>query len=57
MPIHIREIVVKATINEANPNTPRVFGRSRKRAQEDRESIIEECMENVLRMLKEHKDR
>ena len=57
MPIHIREIVVKATLGDGTDGKPRLFGRKKNKESMDRQAIIAECMDNVLRMLKERKDR
>ena len=57
MPIHIREIVVKASVGNEIAAKPKLFGKAKRLKNIDRESIIAECMDNVMRMLKEHKDR
>lgn len=57
MPIHIREIVVKATIADGTAEKPKLFGRAKQRDEAERASIVQECMDNMLRIMKEQKDR
>ncbi len=53
MPIEIRELIVKATVRDRA--SERQSGSSEQRAQ--KEEIIQECVEQVMAILKHKKER
>lgn len=52
MPVEIRELVIKAYIEEADSETPASTG-----GNVDKEEIIAECLEQVSEMLKQQMER
>ncbi len=53
MPIEIRELIIKAQINDQQG----VAGNSAKLDKKQKQLIIQECVEQVLEILKERKER
>ena len=53
MPVEIRELVIKAYIEEADSETPASNGGSAA----DKEEIIADCLEQVSEMLKQQMER
>ena len=59
MPVEIRELVIRATTKEqkdANDSDPRA-SRLEEDPTESREAIIQECVRQVLRILRKEKER
>lgn len=52
MPIQINEIVIRAVVQDSKENKE-----SRKKDKDNKETIISECVERVIEILKEKKER
>ncbi len=52
MPIQINEIVIRAVIQDSKENKE-----SRKKDIDNKETVISECVERVIEILKEKKER
>ncbi len=53
MPLEIKELVIKATVqDEQQPSTSTQSG-----TEEDKETIIEECVDKVLEILRNQNER
>lgn len=55
MPLEIRELVIKATIDNDKGNS--TDSSSNASGQEDKSKIINQCVEKVLEVLKQRKER
>ena len=53
MPIEIRELIIRATVSNASDSNGEV-GYSR---EEEREALVTECVEQVMEILREEKER
>ena len=55
MPIEIREVIIKADVRDAGeqPSAPAETGN----AAEDKETLIQECVDQVLRIIEDKKAR
>jgi hypothetical protein len=56
MPIEIRELTIKAFVNET-PQQPSQGGGGGQTGAQDRDQIISACVEQVLQILKDKKER
>ena len=54
MPIEIRELIIKATVNES---TAKNGSSSSKAGETDRDMVVSECVEQVLDILKARAER
>ncbi|MBN1209709.1 MAG: hypothetical protein JXB05_32975 [Myxococcaceae bacterium] len=54
MPVEIRELVIKMTVRPPEPDRQRP---PEQRRDDEREQIITECVEQVLRVLQEQRER
>ena len=53
MPVEVKELVIKAVVDEQMKN-----GKTKKPSEKiDRDEIIEDCVEQVLEILKKEKER
>jgi len=60
MPVEIRELVIRAVTTmerEDTTDNPEAEGSSRSASTGDRESIVQECVRQVLRILRKEKER
>lgn len=58
MPIEIRELVIKATVNQDQNKTASGAGSSAGNdTNEERESVVREAVEEVLRIIESKKER
>lgn len=59
MPIEIRELVIKATVDQSNGSATGAAGTGKAAGQNSSpgEDIIKECVEKVLSILKEKNER
>lgn len=60
MPIEIKELHIKVTINATDSSQPSGRGGSRSTAStgdEDRDALIAECVEQVMQLLQAKKER
>ncbi|MFI3220333.1 MAG: DUF5908 family protein [Methylococcales bacterium] len=54
MPVEIRELVIRAVVSDSHkPDEPRQDGKM----SDDKEAIIEECVKQVLKILKRQGER
>ena len=53
MPIEIRELIIKATINDSSDGGTTTQSRGNK----EKESIVKECVEQVLQILKDKEEK
>jgi len=53
MPIEIRELIIKTTVEPKGPSQPP----SPKETQEDRHALIQECVDQVMDILREKSER
>jgi hypothetical protein len=51
MPVHIQELIIRATIEQDNA------GAGAPASESERRRLVEDCVEQVLEILKERKDR
>lgn len=54
MPIEVRELIIKAQVNNANQRQESGSGSG---SEEERRTLIEDCVEQVLEILKEREER
>ncbi len=54
MPIEVKELVIKATVQEKGEGKSRGGG---KMQEEQKEELIQECVDKVLRILNRQKER
>jgi len=52
MPVEIRELIIRAVVNDANGKKEAEPGREGRATAADTEAIIEECVRQVLKILK-----
>ena len=57
MPVIINELVIRATVNDPAASSPAPGSSSSSRNNDDRESIIAQCVEQVLEILEKKKER
>jgi len=55
MPVEIKELIIRATTTETQANTS--TGVKYPQVIEDKEAIIDECVKQVLKILKKSKER
>lgn len=53
MPIEIKELIIRATVED----NPRISEEYKKSPSESRAELIEECVEQVLEILRKEKER
>lgn len=58
MPVTIRELIVRATVLDNNTKEAQIKDRRREQLRhEERDSIIEDCVDQVLQILKQDKEK
>ncbi|BAZ01008.1 hypothetical protein NIES37_50060 [Tolypothrix tenuis PCC 7101] len=57
MPIEIRELVIKTSINDGEAGQNKTSGTQGKNGANDQDAIIAACVEQVLAILKEKSER
>ena len=58
MPVVIRELIIRASVNDASPGTGNATASASPQASLiDREALIQECVEQVLEILEKKKER
>jgi hypothetical protein len=58
MPIEIRELTIKVTVDQPNPQAQQSAGNTPgEGAKDDKDSILSQCVEQVLSIMKNKKER
>ncbi|MGR9052707.1 MAG: DUF5908 family protein [Gammaproteobacteria bacterium] len=57
MPVEIRELVIRAVVSSERSGNNIDTGRKPSLAQEDKDALIAECVEQVLKILKKQRER
>ncbi len=57
MPVTVKELIVRATVVDTGNDAKTDSGGSSKMKETERDSIISDCVEEVLQLLKNYKER
>ena len=57
MPIEIRELTIKVTVDQPNPKAQQPAGTAPGGAKEDKDGILSQCVEQVLSIIQNKKER
>jgi hypothetical protein len=57
MPIEIRELVIKARVENNPPSTRQNFPAQQEPGDRDLQKIIDKCVEEVMKIIKKQKER
>jgi len=57
MPLEIKELIIKASVDEKSAGKSSRKSSSGRTSMRDRQLIIDECMARVKELLKEHQER
>jgi len=57
MPVEIRELIIRAVVDEPRDRQESELGRERQASVADAEAIIEECVRQVIKILKKSGER
>jgi len=57
MPIEIRELTIKVTVDQPNPQEKQSAGGQGEGSKDDKDAILSQCVEQVLNIIQNKKER